>query len=56
MLLGLDKRSVHTLSDYNFSVGFGNEILMAIGKTDLVFSAFNISNLSYFPCSYNSDD
>ena len=36
-------------------MGLGNEVLLSIGKTDLVLSAFNISNVSCFPCSYGKD-
>jgi hypothetical protein len=29
---------------------------LAIGKVDIVLSAFNINNISYFPVSYKIDE
>jgi hypothetical protein len=31
-------------------------VLLAIGKVDMVLSAYNASNISYFPISYRSDE
>ena len=56
ILMSIDNRSVHRLEDESTSVGFGREILLTIGRVDLVFSAFNISNVSFFPCSYGADE
>ena len=52
VLLGLDSRSVHALEDEDNSVGFGHEILLAVGRVDLVISALNCSNISHFPSTY----
>lgn len=56
VLLNLEKRSVHRLTEESTAVGFGKEILLSIGRVDLIFSAFNCSNVSYFPCSYAADE
>lgn len=37
-------------------MGLGKEVLLSIGKVDIVLSAFNCSNVSYFPCSYQVDE
>lgn len=56
MLLGLEKRSVHALCDENYAIGLGNEALISVGRADIVCSAFNCANVSFFPCSYWKDD
>ena len=37
-------------------MGYGVEVLLAIGKVDIVLSAYNANNISYFPISYRSDE
>jgi hypothetical protein len=41
VIVGFKKHSVHVIEDEQFAVGYGSETLMAIGKVDIVFSAFN---------------
>jgi len=41
VIVGFNKHSVHQNEEEQFAVGYGSEILMAIGKVDIVFSAFN---------------
>lgn len=55
LILGINKRSIHKLKDSNYAVGYGSQMLLAIGKLDILLSPFNISNVSYFPISYEVD-
>jgi hypothetical protein len=54
--LGVGRRSVHALEDEQCAVGYGAEVLLAVGKVDIVLSAYNAHNLSYFPTSYRADE
>lgn len=56
VVLGVDRHSVHPLEEEQFAVGYGGEVLLAIGKVDIVLSSYNANNISYFPISYRSDE
>jgi hypothetical protein len=54
-LFNLSEKTVHHLNDSTHSFMYNNQILLCIGKCDVVLSAFNITNLCYFPVSFDTD-
>lgn len=48
-------RTVHNLVDHDHAFGLSNQILLCIGKCDIILSAYNMTNLCYFPVSYAPD-
>ena len=55
LLLNISQKTVHHLKDNMHSVAYSSQLLLCIGKCDIVLSAFNITNLCYFPVSYVPD-
>ena len=46
---------MHHLEDEHHAFGYNPNLLLIIGKCDIVLSAYNVSNLCYFPVSYGPD-
>ena len=46
---------MHSLEDEEYAFGYNPNLLMTIGKCDIVLSAYNVTNLCYFPVSYEID-
>lgn len=55
MLINFSQRTIHHLKDPKYAFTFNNQILLCIGKCDIVLSSFNITNLCYFPVSFEPD-
>jgi L-ascorbate metabolism protein UlaG (beta-lactamase superfamily) len=55
ILVNFSQKTIHHLNDTSHSFMYSHQILLCIGKCDVVLSAFNITNLCYFPVSYLPD-
>lgn len=55
ILFNISLRTVHHLVELEHAFGLSNQILLCIGKCDVILSAYNITNLCYFPVSYAPD-
>jgi len=55
-LLNISQKTIHQLREPQYAFSYNNQVLLCIGKCDIVLSAFNITNLCYFPVSYSSDE
>lgn len=55
MLMNISLKTVHHLHDSKHALTTSSQVLICIGKCDIIASAYNITNLCYFPVSYGAD-
>ena len=55
-IINFDTKTIHPLISEQHCMGYDpNKLLLCIGKCDIILSDGNLSNLCYFPVSYEAD-